>query len=528
MWPPGLSFSGQGNPRLCFAQNGQYEDSLNVLSEMHRVGALKPNSVTIAGVVPALACLGCVGQGKAIHSYAIKCGYESHVSAMNSLMDMYVKCGNMEDARRLFDNMSQRDVVSWNTIIGGYAFAGYSYDYEKKNLSLNLNLMRLEGVIPDSVTIINIVSGCGQAGALEQGRRVHSYLIRNGFESHLSVGNALIDMYAKCGNAEAAHHVFAQMPQTNVISWNTLIGGYGMNGFGQAALGLFYKMQQQCQGQGLKPNYVTFIAILSACSHAGLVTEGLQIFDSITQYYDIAPTVEHYACVVDLLGRAGRLDDAHSLIAMMPVEVEADASVWGALLGGCRIHRHLELGKCAAEHLFQLEPKNTGNYLLLANMYAASGMWEQCIQIRTIMKNKGLRKTPGCSWIEAKNMLHVFRAGDQSHPQSKGIYETLERLSEQMEGAGYKADTTFALINVEEEEKDQTLNVHSERLAIAFGLINIPCGTPIRISKNLRMCGDCHNATKFISRIVCREIIVRDSHRFHRFKDGLCSCGNYW
>jgi pentatricopeptide repeat protein len=280
------------------------------------------------------------------------------------------------------------------------------------------------------------------------------------------------------------------------------------------------------QQAGMTPDSITFTAVLSACSRAGLVNEGLQYFEHMRQNYQITPSVEHYACVVDLLGRSGRLNEAHNFIENMPLK--PSASVWGALLGACRVYLNIELAEQASQYLFELEPANTGNYVLLSNIYAAAGRQDDVAKVRTMMADKGLKNRPGCSWIEVKHRMHAFLAGDKSHPQREEIYATLKNLTKKMEAAGYVPDINFVLRDVQEEDKEQILCSHSERLAIAFGLINTSHGTPIRIIKNLRVCGDCHIATKLISKIVEREIVVRDSSRFHNFKDGICSCGDYW
>lgn len=231
--------------------------------------------------------------------------------------------------------------------------------------------------------------------------------------------------------------------------------------------------------------------------------------------------------MVDLLGRAGSLDDAHKLIKEK-VPFEPNASIWGALLGACRIHGNVKLGKLAAEHLFELDPQNSGNYVMLAKIYVASGRWADAVKVRKMMRDRGIKKETGYSWIEIKKSVYTFVAGDRSHPQSEEIYAMIDNLTSQMKEIGYVPDTNFVLHNIEEELKEYILCHHSEKLAIAFGLISTPQGTPVRVVKNLRVCGDCHTATKFISKIVQREIVVRDCNRFHHFRDGLCTCGDYW
>uniref|UniRef100_UPI0040747504 Synthetic PPR-DYW protein n=1 Tax=synthetic construct TaxID=32630 RepID=UPI0040747504 len=499
-----------------YAQNGQSEEALELFREMQQEG-IKPSEFTFCSVLSACASLGSLEMGKQIHGYVIKSGFESIVFVGNALIDMYAKCGSIEDARKVFDEMPERTVVSWTAMISGYAQNGQS----EEALELFREMQR-EGVKPDEVTLPSVLSACANLGALEQGKQIHAYVIKSGFESDVFVGSALIDMYAKCGSIEDARKVFDKMPERDVVSWNAMIAAYAQHGHGKEALQLFQQMQQE----GVKPSEVTFTSILSACSHAGLVDEGHHYFESMSPDYGITPRVEHYGCMVDLLGRAGRLDEAEDLIKSMPFQ--PNVVVWGTLLGACRVHGDVERGERAAERILELDPESAAPYVLLSNIYAAAGRWDEAAKVRKLMKERGVKKEPGCSWIEVNNKVHEFVAGDKSHPQTKEIYAELERLSKQMKEAGYVPDTKFVLHDVEEEEKEQLLCYHSEKLAIAFGLISTPPGTPLRIIKNLRVCGDCHTATKFISKIVGREIVVRDANRFHHFKDGVCSCGDYW
>jgi pentatricopeptide repeat protein len=382
--------------------------------------------------------------------------------------------------------------------------------------------MRLVDMKPNNVTIASVLPIIARLAMFQKGKEVHSFILRNGLETHVILGNALIDMYAKCGNIRLAQSVFDQMSAKDIISWTAIIAGHGMQGNGEQAVALFCQMQQS----GMKPDHIAFVALLSACSHSGLVAEGWQYFHTMRKDYGIAPRMEHYACMVDLLGRAGCLDEAEEFIKKMPFE--PSAAVWGTMLGACRIHSNIELGERVAECLFNLKPETAGYYVLMSNMYSAAGRWDDVAKVRKTMREQGLQKNPGCAWIEIKNKVYAFRVGDRSQPQSEAIYATLENLATQMKEEGYVPDTNFVLHDVEEEEKEYMLCGHSEKLAIIFGLINTCPGTPLRIIKNLRVCGDCHSATKVISKIVGREITVRDANRFHHFKDGLCSCGDYW
>eukprot|EP01018_Ginkgo_biloba_P034140 Gb_28037 [translate_table: standard] len=499
-----------------YARNGHANEAVTLFNQM-LLEDMKPNLVTVKSVLPACANIADLQQGMWIHDYIIRGGFESDVVVGTALIDMYAKCRRIETARQVFDKMPKRNVVSWSAMIAGYAQSGYA------NEALKLFYqMQLEKMIPDAVTMVNVLPACSHLAALQQGKWIHGCIIKNGFESEVVVGTALIDMYAKCGSIQISRRVFDKMSERNVVSWSAMISGYGMHGHGEDALALFSQMQRT----GMKPDHITFVSVLSACSHAGLVDEGWQYFDCMIQDYCITPRVEHYACMVDLLGRAGCLEEAQEFIKNMPLE--PSAGVWGALLAACRIHCNIELGEHVAEHLFNVDSENAGCYVLLSNIYAAAGRWDDVFKVRTMIKERGLKKSPGCSLIEVNNRVHAFLVGDRSHPQSNEIYATLETLAGQMEKAGYVPDKNFVLHDVEEEEKQQILGSHSEKLAIAFGLISTSPGTPIRITKNLRVCGDCHRAIKYISEIVKREIIVRDANRFHHFKDGLCSCGDYW
>eukprot|EP01018_Ginkgo_biloba_P030474 Gb_39962 [translate_table: standard] len=395
-------------------QNGHADEALKLFRQM-QVGDVKPNSITIASVLPACASLADIEQGKEIHDYAIRSGYASDVFVGSALIDMYAKCWRTEFGRQVFDKMCQRNVVSWNVLIAGYV--------QKRNANEALKLfrqMQLAGMKPNLVTVASVLPACGQLAALQQGKEIHDYIIRLGFENVVFVGNAVVDMYAKCGSLVFARHVFDKMPEKDVVSWTAMIVGYGMHGHAMEALTHFHQMQQA----GTKPNHITFVGVLSSCSHAGLVDEGWRYFDSMYQDYHIEPRVEHYACMVDLLGRAQRLDEAYNFIENMPLE--PSAGVWGALLGACRIHCNIELAECVAECLFQLEPENAGNYILLSNIYAQAGRWHDAAKVRKAMKEKTLKKRPGCSWIEVNNRFHAFLVGDISHPQSHKIYAMLD------------------------------------------------------------------------------------------------------
>eukprot|EP01018_Ginkgo_biloba_P008711 Gb_07638 [translate_table: standard] len=422
-----------------YAQNGLCDEALDLSRQIQRV-SVKPNSVTMVSILPACARLASLQQGQEIHAYSIRNGFESDDVVGSALIDMYAKCGSIDVARLVFDRMFCTDVVLWNAMISGYAQSGHC------NEALKLfHQIQQTGVKPDSVTLTSILPACARLANLQQGKEIHDYIVRNEFESDVSVGNVLIDMYAKCGIIEIGRRVFDKMSDKDVISWNSMIAGYGMHGHGVDALRLFYQMQKE----GMTPDYITFIALLSTCSHVGLVDKGWQYFDSMSRDYQIVPRMEHYACMVDLLGRAGHLDEAWDFIKKMPSKPSAD--VWGSLLGACRVYCNIELAECVAARLFELKPDNAGYYVLLSNIYAAAGRWVDVTNVRTLMKERGLKKKPGCSWIEVGNRVHSFVVGDRSHPQSEKIYAALESLARQMKEAGYVPDTSFVLHDAEDD-----------------------------------------------------------------------------
>uniref|UniRef100_A0A7N0TJB1 DYW domain-containing protein n=1 Tax=Kalanchoe fedtschenkoi TaxID=63787 RepID=A0A7N0TJB1_KALFE len=505
-----------------YARNGGYEEALSLFVEMLSAG-ISPSATTMSSVSPA--CVHChkFSDKLGLHGFVVKAGLESDRYVQNALIDLYARMGKIEIARRIFDAMEVRDIVSWNTVITGYVICGCHED------ALLLLLAMLVAEIPfkpNSITLMTVLPACASLAALAKGKEIHAYAIRNSLASDVTVGSALVDMYAKCGCLDLASRAFDEMPGKNVITWNVLIMGYGMHGKGEMAVELFRRMMAESDG-GAKPNGVTFIAVFAGCSHSGLVDEGLDLFHRMETDYGVEPTAEHYACVADLLGRAGQVEKAYELVEGMPPRLDRVAA-WSSLLGACRIHRNVELGEIAAERLIQAEPHVASHHVLLSNIYSSAGLWDKATEVRRKMREMGVKKEPGHSWIEFDSRVHKFLVGDSSHSQSEELHGFLESLREEMRAAGYVPDTSCVLHDVREEEKEVLLCGHSERLAIAFGILNTPPGTTVRVAKNLRVCNDCHLATKIMSKIVGREIVVRDVRRFHHFKDGNCSCGDYW
>jgi pentatricopeptide repeat protein len=417
----------------------------------------------------------------------------------------------------VFSKMVDKDVVSWTSLVTGYSHNG-SYEEAIKLFCK----MRISGVYPDQIAVASVLSACAELTVMDFGQQIHATLVKSGLESSLSVDNSLVTMYAKCGSIVDANRAFDNMPTRDVISWTALIVGYAQNGRGKHSL-QFY---DQMIATGTKPDYITFIGLLFACSHNGLLGSGRAYFEAMDKVYGIKPGPEHYACMIDLLGRSGKLAEAKGLLNQMVVA--PDAVVWKALLAACRVHKELELGEMAAKNLFELEPMNSMPYVMLSNMYSAAGKWEDAARIRRLMRSRGICKEPGYSWIETNSKVSTFMSEDRNHPLRNEIYSKIDEIIMLIKEAGYVPDMSFALHDTDDEVKELGLAYHSEKLAVAFGLLTVPQGAPIRIFKNLRVCGDCHTAMKYTSKVYARHIILRDSNCFHHFTEGRCSCGDYW
>ena len=499
-----------------YAQSGNGKEAYRLMLQMEQEG-FKPAAITYVSILNACASEGALEWVKKIHRHALNAGLEVDVRVGNALVHMYAKSGSIDDARVVFDRMKVRDVVSWNVMIG--AFAEHGRGHEAYDLFLQ---MQTEGCKPNAITFLSILNSCASEGPLEWVKKVHRHAMDSGLELDVRVGSALVHMYAKSGSIDDARVVFDRMKVRNVVSWNAMICGLAQHGLGQDALEVFRRMT----AHGVKPDRVTFVAVLSACSHAGLVDEGRSQYLAMTQVHDIEPDVSHCTCMVDLLGRAGRLMEAKFFIDNMAVE--PDEATWGALLGSCRTYGNVELGELVAKECLKLDPKSASTYVLLSNIYAKAGKWDMVSWVRTMMRERGICKEPGRSWIEVDNKIHEFLVADSSHPECKEINEYKDKVIEKIKAEGYIPDTQLVLKNKSMKDKELDVCSHSEKLAIVYGLMHTPPGNPIRVFKNLRVCTDCHGATKLISKVEGREIIVRDATRFHHFKDGVCSCGDYW
>ncbi|XP_021767250.1 pentatricopeptide repeat-containing protein At4g21065-like [Chenopodium quinoa] len=491
--------------------------AIDLYTQMRAVHLVEPDTHIYPFLLKAISKLLDVKLGEKVHCVVIKTGFESLVYVQNGLVHLYATCEYPDSAYKVFDKMSVRNLVTWNSVINGFALNGKPHevlDFFRK--------MSLKGIEPDGFTMVSLLCACAELGALALGRRVHVYMFKVGLNENLHAVNALLDFYAKCGRIREAEMVFDEMRERSVVSWTSLIVGLAVNGFGSEAIRLFEEMEVQ----ELAPTDITLVGVLYACSHCGMVDKGFDYFNQMKDRYGSTARIEHYGCMVDLLGRAGKVKEAYEFIKDMPMQ--SNAVIWRTLLGACSLHGHLALAQTARSKLLDLDPKHCGDYVLLSNLYASEHRWTDVQQLRAKMVEEGVRKTPGFSLVELRNRVHEFVMGDRSHPQDKEIYAMLREITKVLRLEGYVPHTVNVLADIEEEEKETALTYHSEKIAIAFMLINSLPGTPITVIKNLRVCADCHLAIKLISKIFDREIVVRDRSRFHHFKHGSCSCRDYW
>ncbi|XP_038887929.1 pentatricopeptide repeat-containing protein At1g31920 [Benincasa hispida] len=497
--------------------NMNYENAIYLYNSMLQ-REVEPDNFTYPVVLKACARSAAIEEGMQIHGHVFKLGMEDDVFVQNSLINMYGKCQNIERSCAIFRRMEQKSVASWSAVIAAHASLGLWWE-----CLMLFEYMNREGCWrAEESILVTVVSACTHLGALHLGRCAHGSLLKNITELNVAVMTSLMDMYVKCGSLQKGLRLFRNMTKKNQLSYSVIISGLGLHGHGRQALKIFSEMVEE----GLEPDDVTYVGVLSACSHSGLVDEGLNLFNRMKFEHRIEPTMQHYGCVVDLKGRAGLLEEAFELVQSMPIK--ANDVVWRSLLSACKIHDNLKLGEIAAENLFRMSSHNPSDYLVLSNMYARARQWENAAKIRTKMVNDGLIQTPGYSLVEVKSKVYKFVSQDKSNCKLGKIYEMIHQMEWQLRFEGYMPDTSQVMLNVDEEEKRERLKGHSQKLAIAFALIHTSQGSAIRIIRNLRMCNDCHTYTKLISMIYRREIIVRDRNRFHHFKDGNCSCRDYW
>ncbi|XP_045811361.1 pentatricopeptide repeat-containing protein At5g15340, mitochondrial [Trifolium pratense] len=532
-------------------------ESLKLFIQMHQLG-LPIDGVAMVCSLNACARLGDPKVGSQMHVDVVKFGFEKFDKVCNALMNVYVKFGllgeakkvfeeievpsvvswtvfleglvkweSVESGRVVFDEMPERNEVAWTVMIVGYVGNGFT----KEAFLLLKEMIFGCGFGLNCVTLCSVLSACSQSGDVCIGRWIHGYAVKEmGLDFGVMVGTSLVDMYAKCGRINAALLVFKHMLKRNVVAWNAMLGGLAMHGMGKVVVDMFPSMLEE-----VKPDGVTFMALLIACDHSGLVEKGWEYFRDLESVYGINPEIEHYACMVGLLGRAGHLGDAEILVKNMPIP--PNEVVLGSLLGSCYAHGKLQLGEKIMRELVEMDPLNTEYHIVLSNMYALSGKIDKANSLRQILKKRGIRKVPGMSSIYVDGKLHQFIAGDKSHSRTSEIYTKLDEMIRRLRLAGYVPNTScqvlFGCSNSDDcseplEEVEQVLFNHSEKLALCFGLMSTPSGSTLHIFKNLRICQDCHSAIKIASDVYKREIVVRDRYRFHSFKHGSCSCSDYW
>ncbi|PIN19204.1 hypothetical protein CDL12_08120 [Handroanthus impetiginosus] len=499
-----------------YAENEEVEEAIKTFKLMRENGIF-PNYITLINVLGCCDPCHLLNRGMPLHAHILVTGFESDEYVRNSLISMYANCGDLDSSNSIFCALVNRTSATWNAMVAAKAHHGQC----EEALKLLLEMHRAE-VNFDQFSLSAALSSSANLAILEDGQHLHGLAIKLGYDNYHFVANATMDMYGKCGELNDLLKLLPKPTMRSRLSWNILLSACSRHGYFQKAREIFHQMV----AQGTKPDHVTFVSLLSACSHGGLVDEGLEYYVSMTNEFGVLPAIEHCVCIVDLLGRSGRLVEAEAFIKEMPVP--PNDFIWRTLLAACKIHGHLELGKKAAQHLLETNPSDDSAYVLYSNVCATSGRWQDVLGLRDKMEVENVKKKPAFSWLNVRNKISTFGAGDQSHEEIEKINMKLMELKKEIKEAGYVPDTSYALHDTDEEQKEDNLWRHSERLALAYGLISTQEGSTLRIFKNLRVCGDCHTVYKFVSSIVCREIILRDPYRFHRFSGGKCSCSDYW
>ncbi|KAK0576421.1 hypothetical protein LWI29_017169 [Acer saccharum] len=508
-------------------ENGEAFQGLKFFVQMISEG-IEFNEFTLTSILSMCSTMLSLCVGVQVHSLIIKLGYESNLRIRNSVMYLYIRCGLVYEARKLFDGTQRVSLVTWNAMIAGHAqmieiakddLSAHHSGAEALNIFSKLNR---SGMKPDLYTFSSVLTVCSKLVALQQGEQVHAQILKTGFLSDVVVGTALVNMYNKCGSIERSSKAFVEMSTRTLISWTSMITGFANHGHSLQALHLFEDMLLV----GVRPNQITFVGVLSACCNAAMVHEALNYFDMMQKDYKIRPVPDHFVCLIDMFVRLGRLEEALDFIKRM--EFDPNEVTWSRFVEGCRRHGNMELGFYAAEQLLKLKPKHPETYLMLLDMYLSARRWEDVFRVKSLMEEERLSKIQDWSWISIKDKVHSFKPNDRLHPQSAELYKLLDELLDKAESLGYKSRECLELIEEDDEIKTfSSAVIHSEKLAIAFGMLNTLNAAPILVIKNTTMCRDCHNFIKVISSVTGREIIVRDSKRLHRFVDGHCSCGDF-
>ncbi|XP_043702638.1 pentatricopeptide repeat-containing protein At2g42920, chloroplastic [Telopea speciosissima] len=440
-----------------FSQSSTPQFAISLFIEMLEFSPIEPHRLTYPSLFKAYAQMGLAHDGAQLHGRTLKLGLQSDPFIRNTIIFMYANCGHLIEAFRLFDEGSSFDVVAWNSMIMGLAksgqveesrrlfdkmpmrsrvswnsmISGYVRNGRLKEALDLFHLMQKERIKPDEFTLVSLLSACSGLGALGIGEWVHAYIEKNKINVNTIVSTAIVDMYCKCGSVDKALRVFETIPNKGLSCWNSMILGLAMNGRGKEAIQLFSRLQSS----DLRPDDVSFLGVLTACNHSGLVSEAKEFFFLMTETYKIKPTIKHYGCMVDVLGRAGLLNEAEELIGKIPLN--SDAIIWSSLLSACRIHGNIEMGKRAAKTLIELDSTDSGSYILLSNVYTTAGQFTDAVNTRQSMKEKHIRREPGCSLIEVNGVVYEFIAGGRLHPQAREIYSLLVGLSSNLRELGH-------------------------------------------------------------------------------------------
>ncbi|XP_057953121.1 putative pentatricopeptide repeat-containing protein At5g52630 [Malania oleifera] len=484
-----------------------------------RESGIEPNEYAFTTVLACCGSLKLLNISNMLHALLIKKGMTLGVYVGTAIIDMYSVHGEMDAAERQFKDMGRiASHVSWNALISGFI-----YNEKTEEAMEVFHKMVRDSIACDIFTYSIILKACSSLTSLSTCQQIHSQIIKAKCESNMHVGSSLVEAYAKCGNLEDAELVFSQISAPDVISWNSMIKAYSLNGYPRKVISLFGKMVEE----GKNPTGSTFLSVISACSHSGLVQEGLEFYESMLRDYTIQPEEAHYCSIVDLLSRAGLIGNALDFINKLPTR--PTASVWRPLLAACRCHGNLQMAEYAAKNILDLDPKDAAVYITLSNMYIEVGRYEDAMKQWKLMESMSISKEPGCSWIEVNNKIYKFFSQDKTCPEMPLVYENLKQLViDQMEDTEFIRKTSPMHHPQSGQAEEEMILYHSEKLAVSFGLLSLPTGKPIRVFKNLRVCPDCHSTMKHISKITKRDIVVRDNYRFHLFKRGRCSCGDYW
>ncbi|KAF2290933.1 hypothetical protein GH714_016904 [Hevea brasiliensis] len=467
-----------------YVRIGAYEETLELLIKMHQTG-LSLNSFTLGSALKACCSnlINLIDFGKTLHGYTVKLGLDLDVVIGTALVDI-------EDQLKCFNSTPKLDIVSWTSMIVGHAQNG---NFETA-LALFYELLA-SGKKPDEFIISTILGACADLAAERSGEQVQGFATKTGIGVFSIVQNSQISMYAKSGNINSARLTFEEIKNPDVVSWSVMICSNAQHGHATDALNLFELMKSS----GIFPNHITFLGVLTACSHGGLVEEGLRYYESIKKDYGMKTNVKHCACVVDLLSRSGRLMDAENFI--LNSGFKDNPVMWRALLSSCRVYKDTVTGKHVAEKVIELDPQESSSYVLLYNIYTDAGIESPARKIRELMTGRGVKKEPGQSWIEVRNRVHSFVVGDVSHPMSQLIYITLEEMLDKIRKIGYVDQNIVSSPSGAEVKDISMVNHHSEKLAVTFGMISLPPSAPVKVMKNLRVCHDCHTAMKLFSKV---------------------------